>query len=48
MTTDRGITFAVIAVAIVAMATLHFAMTHSGTPGMPAGVSSEITSSIPR
>lgn len=48
MTTDRGVTLAVIAVAIIAMATLHFGMSQFETTGMPAGVSPEITSSIPR
>jgi hypothetical protein len=47
MTTDRGITFAVIAVAIIAMATLHFGMAQFETAGTPVGVSAETTSSIP-
>lgn len=52
MTTDKGITLAVIAFTVVAMLTLNFAMTRYGTPDanvVPGdGVSGEITSSIPK
>lgn len=48
MTTDKGITLAVIAFTVIAMFTLNFAMTHYGTPATNDGVSGEITSSIPK
>ncbi|URK89060.1 hypothetical protein LP421_31610 (plasmid) [Rhizobium sp. RCAM05350] len=48
MTTDKGITLAVIAFTVVAMLTLNFAMTRYGTPATKDGVSGEITSSIPK
>lgn len=48
MTTDKGITLAVIAVTVVAMFALNFAMAHYGTQATNEGVSGEITSSIPR
>jgi uncharacterized membrane protein len=48
MTTDKGITLAVIAFTVVAMFTLNFAMAYYGTPATNDGVSGEITSSIPK
>lgn len=48
MNTDKGITLAVIAFAVVAMFTLNFAMAHYGTAPTNDGVSGEITSSIPK
>lgn len=48
MKTDKGITLAVIAFAVVAMFTLNVAMAHYGTPATQDGVSGEITSSIPK
>ncbi|WP_175552131.1 hypothetical protein [Pararhizobium antarcticum] len=47
MKTESGITLAVLAVSLVVILSLHFAMSHSGALGLPAGVSGEITSSIP-
>jgi len=47
MKTESGITLAVLAVSLMVILSLHFAMSHSGALGLPTGVSGEITSSIP-
>jgi hypothetical protein len=47
MKTEGGITLAVLAVSLMVILSLHFAMSHSGALGLPTGVSSETTSSIP-